>query len=65
MAVQWEFAGKPCIINTIPAKKRDIWLDGSCFLARCHSFVPLYYVIQCLYPYGVPVKNYVGYLYVI
>ena len=24
--------------NTIPAKKHDIWQEGSCFLARCHVF---------------------------
>ena len=23
---------------TILAKKRDAWLEGRCFLARCHAF---------------------------
>ena len=27
--------------TTITAKKCDIWLEGSCFLARCHTFLPL------------------------
>ena len=30
--------------NTIPAKKHDTWLDGSCFLARCHAFLALLYI---------------------
>ena len=31
-----------CIhLHTKPAKKNDTWLEGSCFLARCHAFLPL------------------------
>ena len=28
-------------LHTIKAKKHDILLEGSCFLARCHTFWPL------------------------
>lgn len=31
-------------IHTISTKKHDIWLEGCCFLARCHAFLPLYIV---------------------
>ena len=26
---------------TLPTKKHDVWLEGSCFLARCHAFMLL------------------------
>ena len=29
---------------TILAKKRDTCLEGSCFLTRCHAFLPLLYI---------------------
>ena len=30
-------------IHTISAKKHDIWLEGCCFLAKYHTFLPLKY----------------------
>ena len=35
--------GPPFLViqNGEPAIKRDTWLEGSCFLTRCHALLPL------------------------
>ena len=31
-------------VFSITAEKHDIWLESSCLLARCHAFLPVYYL---------------------